>query len=556
VKRSEIGVVFGASVTVLILLTVVLFREFSTGVLVGPLPWDDCAIVAQALDRLAIISGGKSLLGITLQARSLAPHSPVADIQTMLGLLISGGATWGPYALNGVSVLGAALTVGLVANARRGLLAAASLLTILLIQPLTIFSLMALKADWKSGLFFAAATYLLFEATASRSRSLWTLGSAFLGLAILCKLTAFYLPVLALGILVLFWLCELRAKRADITSAPAFVSTAAAEGWAQRKELLRLAAICLLPFLLFFLWGSVSYYNIISYIRGALSPTWNDGLNYAQRVAFYGPFSNAAWGLAAIEAPLLVLAAVVRSWRRAPLVVHVLGATSLVTLAFFALLIIARNGDIEFSGSFLGLVLGMAMISAAALSERAWPAALVLATALGFAVFTPLAGFDVVLVQKEPPVSAEDRRAAGRSLSMAVDDIIRLQGEAPVLAEFMFEDSVAGFPNVGIEYARRTGRRIAVDRIDDLPAKPAQLASRDQAIFLLVLKPRNAHAGFRPEPRMAATADLVGTEQYVRSLAGFRQVAQYPWKNADLELFMRPPSAGPAAPENRPPSAP
>jgi hypothetical protein len=540
-KAGTTQLVLVISVAVALLLSVVLFREFTTGILVGPLPWDDCAIVAQAFDRLAIVASGKTLLQIALQARSLAPHSPVADIQAILGLLISGGAVWGPYVLNGLSVLAAALAVGLVANARRGLLIAASLLVILLIQPLTVFSLMALKADWKSGLFFATGIYLLFEAAASRQRSLWTAGSAFLGLAILCKLTAFYLPFIAVGILGLFGLCELRGRQLGAMSLSEFARMAVVEARLRRWELLRLLAICLLPFGLFFLWGSVSYYNLLTYIRMALSPRWKDGLDHVQRLSFYGPFSDRAWGLLALEGPLLGAAALVRAWRRNLLVLLVLLAVMLVALVFFALLIVADNANIEFSGSFIGILLGLAMVAAATLGPSWRSAGLTLTLCIGFAALSPLSGFDVVLAEKAPAVSAADRRAAMQSLAALVADVIRLEGPRPAQLEFLFEDSVAGFPNAEIEYMHRTGNRLAVDRIDDLPATPAQISSPDHAVFLVLMAPKTTGTspGYRPALRMATTADLAGAARYVQSLPDFQLAGRYPWKNAELQLFMR-----------------
>ena len=525
---------------VLLLISIVLFREFRTGILVGPLPWDDCAIVAQAFDRLAIISGATSLFDIALYARSLAPHSPVADVQAILGLLITGGAPWGPYLLNGVAALAVALTVGLVANARRGPVTATTLLVVLLIQPLTLFSFMALKADWKSGLFFAAAMYLLFEATVARSRRLWMGGSAFLGLAILCKLTAFYMPVPAVGILVLFWLCELRSRRPDATSLIGFAKVAGAEAWSRRAELLRLAAICLLPFALFFLWGSVSYYNLLIYIREALSARWNDGLDHIQRIAFYGPLRNPAWGVLGAEAPLLLVLAAIRSWRRDRLIFHILCAIVLIGLLFFALLIAPNNANIEFSGSFVGIVLGLTLVAAASLSASPRPAGAVLVVCLAFAAVSPLTGFDVVLTPKEPAVSIEDRQAVMASLRALVSDIARLQGDRPAHLDFMFEDAIAGFPNAAIEFTRLTGRRLSTARVDDLPMKgdPPPGAT----VYIVIMRPTGAAsaAGYRPQRRMAATADLEATERYVRSLPGLQLVGRYPWKNSELQLFMRP----------------
>jgi hypothetical protein len=544
-REGTIQIALMSAAAVVLLLSIVLFREFRSGILVGPLPWDDCAIVAQAFDRLTVISSSTSLLDAALHARYLAPHSPVADIQAILGLLVSGGAVWGPYVLNGVAALAVALTVGLVANARRGAVTAVTLLVILLLQPLMLFSFMALKADWKSGLFFATAIYLLFEAAVTRRRTLWTAGAAFLALAMLCKLTAFYMPVPVIGILILFWLCELKARRPEATSLVRFSKVAAAEAWGGRRELLRLMTICLLPFALFFLWGSVSYYNLLIYIREALSPRWNDGLDHLQRIAFYGPWRNPVWGVLGLEAPLLLAVAAMRGWRRDKLALHILCAIVFVAILFFGLLIAPDNANIEFSGSFVGIVLGLTLVAAASLSDSRWLARGVLALCVGFAAFSPLTGFDVVLTPKEPPVSTEDRHAAMGSLRAMVSDIARLSGAHPTHLNFMFEDSIAGFPNAAIEFTRQTGGRLSTGRIDELPIRPNQQSSADTSVFIVIMKPTGAAsaAGYRPQRRMPATADLEATARYVSALSDFQKVGEYPWKNARLQLFMRPAAA-------------
>jgi hypothetical protein len=114
----------------------------------------------------------------------------------------------------------------------------------------------------------------------------------------------------------------------------------------------------------------------------------------------------------------------------------------------------------------------------------------------------------------------------------------------------MFDDAVAGFPNAAIDYQRQTGHRLIVDRIDDLPAQPQQLHAKGSVTLLLVMAPdgKATPAGYRPQTRMPATANLAGTAGYVRTLPGFQLVGRYPWKNAQLQLFAdsAPPGSRPA----------
>ena len=73
-----------------------------------------------------------------------------------------------------------------------------------MVQPLTINALTYVKSDWTGGLLLVGALFLLNASVEKARPDLKLFGAGLLGLSILSKLTAFYLPVLALGILLLF----------------------------------------------------------------------------------------------------------------------------------------------------------------------------------------------------------------------------------------------------------------------------------------------------------------------------------------------------------------
>jgi hypothetical protein len=70
------------------------------GVLRGLLQCDDCVIILRGFENLDLLAHSRSVLGVLLAARHFDIHAPISDVQTMVGLLLSGGEIWGPYLLN------------------------------------------------------------------------------------------------------------------------------------------------------------------------------------------------------------------------------------------------------------------------------------------------------------------------------------------------------------------------------------------------------------------------------------------------------------------------
>jgi len=76
-------------------------------------------------------------------------HAPVSDIPTIVGLLLTGGAIWGPYALN-VSCLCLAIYAMSTAVASKNSIIFGSCVLLLLVQPITFIALTTLKSDWQT----------------------------------------------------------------------------------------------------------------------------------------------------------------------------------------------------------------------------------------------------------------------------------------------------------------------------------------------------------------------------------------------------------------------
>ena len=114
----------------------ILYYQLNYGKLVGLIPWDDCAIVLRSLENLDKLAQAHSLWHMLGAALHLDIHAPVSDIQAIVGLLLAGGATWGPYALN-VTCLCIAIYAISTTAASKDSIVFGTIVLFLLVQPTT-----------------------------------------------------------------------------------------------------------------------------------------------------------------------------------------------------------------------------------------------------------------------------------------------------------------------------------------------------------------------------------------------------------------------------------
>lgn len=524
----------------LILQALLLHQAFHGGEFTRSIPWDDCSILDLALLRLARATGAESLFGLVLMAQDLAPHSPVADIQSMLGYLLSGGQTWGPYLLNSLPLILGMLVVW-PALRQRSPWVAAALLILLVFQPITVYGLTNLKADWKGGFLAALSIFMFFEALTTGLRSRWIAASALLGAAVLCKLTAFYQPPLALIVLGLFHAAAVLqgepvadCKREHIQRSIGSLFRDLVSRW---RAILTDAALVVGPYALFFLYGSHSHFNTIKYIKHALSTTWTDGLTWSGRVALYGPVLNPAWGPLAWLLPVLAVLAALAFWRRRDLtLLQPVWLGFLAVGVFFAPLTFAKTSNIEFGGTFLGICLGTTLVLIARLGSLSRSAGvLALGLALLGALFTSFEPYRRQLTPDEQVAQAE----AVRTYGVLVEKIRALRNGADVTVNVFYEDSLVPHPNLGLMYFARTGRRLNTTRFDELPQDAEASAQAGGANFSLVLSPAagSTSAGYMPWPESWTTTHQVATQAFVRALPNTILQATFPWKNGRIELY-------------------
>jgi hypothetical protein len=513
-----------------------IFRLFRLGQLGGVLPWDDCLIVEQSLRRLELVSTSSTLAHIVRSFRILGPHSAIADGQTFLGLALTGGQAAGAYALN-VWALLAALAAVLLSTRKASIPVALGLTALLVTQPISSLSLIWLKADMKSGVLMAAALFVYYQSIVQQRRKLGLIASGLLGAAILCKLTAFYLPVLAVLVIGLVFLAEFWTRR-DEPSTGSIIAFARA----RRLHLAQCVALAVAPFAVFFAWAAVSSPSILDYIRYALAATWDDGLGYVGRALRYGPGRNEAWGLLHLEVLSLGAAALIAAiFTRDKVFFAFLTVGLVIAALFFLPLVAAGASNPEFSGTFLGVVVGLCLVAFDSLASpslrRAVPALLVVT---GFALLTPLS-FRAIAT---PEAIAQRRHEAvevEKSYRQVASLIAAQKPAAPVELLIFFEDEAAPYPNLSIFQFEQGGGPLFVTRIDQQLTQGEIDARIAKADYLLTLRPSDdgAAPGYRLIGQFSNRPYLAQTEALVAGRKDFVPTGSFPWKGGQLRLYRR-----------------
>jgi hypothetical protein len=510
-----------------LLQALVIYRDSHYGRLSGLIPWDDNAILVAALRRLTTVSASSSVADLLRHWRDLAPHAPIADLQATVGLALSNGSLLAPYWLNAVWVL---LIVILMLRALPHTpWGVAILLTAVLVsQSLSMPIFGGLKGDFKATLFLAVALLLLAEQARSGRSEAGYVGAAALSLATLCKLTAFYVPVFACAILLIFETASFVERR-----RPVRWQCAVSYLVENRRRIALQLAIAVVPFLLAFAWGARRSDNLIVYIRNALDATWTDGLTYGQRAAIYLPGGSYVWGqlgwLFVVVAPLFVLDCL-RARNRAELAV--LAATFAVALMFLLPLVVAKTSNPEFGSYFIGSVLGATLIALRGLAERsrAW-FMVMLAGVIVFVAAANIAG--------SPRLQDGALQESRKTYEKIIDEIVALEQRPNPTVYVMFEDSIAAHPNVSLLHFLKTGQianAFRIDRLDDQAAFAEQMKGADFVVSLVPASPE-VRAGYRLNDRFPASRELVLGDSMVASQPDMVRVASFPWRNGNLNLY-------------------
>lgn len=523
----------------------VIYYSFTYGLMRGPLPWDDCAVILRAIRNLDVMSQTHSVGRFLAAGRHVYIHAPISDLQTIAGLLLTGGAEWGPYVLCAVwpAVALAALATSNASSRSAMFFVAASAL--LLTQPLTTNALWWLKSDWQGGVLLAVATFVLFDAAETNSARGKIIGSVLLSLSLLCKLTAFYQIGLALITFGAFEVYGAVKRRGDTGSrAPAAPHARSIEGLRRglKGEDARLRMTCILiiilPYLAFFVHGGRS---LIGYIQFGLNPLWQDHLTIAERIWSYLPTSHEArnaWGMLHVEVLLLMgLAAIFAALRRSWTQLGALGLMCGLILLFYLPLFVANTSQPSYASLAIGMVAGAALVGLGILQQHIPRVApwLALAAIVALSPFTPLP-FTNFLDREGMALNPAEADAFDALQADVVEEIERAGLPQPRLAQ-IFDHILAPHPNIEIRYFKETGRFLDMLRVDNLAIPEAQSYVRSANFALTVVPDGSARTVPNLYPTWPLSSDPAAGDTFVQGEKQFQHVKAYPIRGGVVHLY-------------------
>jgi hypothetical protein len=524
----------------------ILYYQLNYGALVGLIPWDDCAIVLRALENLDKLAQAHSLWHMLGAALHLDIHAPVSDIQAIVGLLLAGGAIWGPYALN-VTCLCIAIYAISTTAAKKDSIFFGTIVLFLLVQPVTFRALAEVKSDWQSSILLATALFLLFDAEDNHNNSR-ILGAALLGLMLVTKMTAFYLPVLALAVFLLFEFYgalkpKLAAKDEPNLSPAAWKRALASLGEIDRQRMI-CTALILVPYLLFFYY---SHKALLPYIKAALGPIQRDGFTIPERLLFYSPLDGhvppdvqgAVWGGLHFMFLIFLSAALIAAlYKRAWL--HVLACIGVLPLAagFMAPLALAQASNITFGAPFFGTIIGGTLIFLRIFVANTprWGAlvAPIVVLALALPSTVPLSPLRDMIGTPLGRVELEHYRSINDDMVAAI--VSRATSAQPEVV-FTFDHSLMPYPNLSIRYFQRTGHFLSVYRIDDFsdPDDASLLANAD---FMVTITPTgDAHTVPNLPAYIPTSADPALGDARVRDSRRYGLITSYQVQGGEIRLY-------------------
>jgi hypothetical protein len=523
----------------------VFYYQMHYGTLSGLLQWDDCAIVLRGLQNIDRLVHSASGWGLVRAIYGLDVHSPLTDAQTIVGLLCSGGAVWGPYLF---SAMWLTLTLAALLHTfeRRDWLLAVVVVIVVLGQPLTVNALANVKSDWSGGLLLSGALFLLARGAVTGREDQKLQGAALLGLATLSKLTAFYLPIVAAGVLVLFechtTMLRIRAGGASGSGQRTLWSTLELVVQSMdRRSLLPRLSVGVGLFVLFFIY---KWKGTLLYIKGAMSSTWADGLTIAGRAHFYGPYgpdSAREWGNLHIFFVISLAAAVVVAWRRRDwLYPSVLLVLLVIGAVLLAPLLVAPASDHSFGSTFLGATLGTTLVSLDYLMRtfngvRRWiVAAVVLLITLP--VVWPLSNSSYY---SRYSITGAELRELSSTYGRIVDRIVTdSRQEHPGIIVF-FDNDFAPHPDLAIGYYQLTGQFPKMTRVDDLSDK-SWLPLLSESEFALTFVPdpnQNSGVASWLYPAYPISAEPARAEDVVKDSGRFGYIAPFRVPGGEIHLY-------------------
>jgi hypothetical protein len=298
-------------------------------------------------------------------------------------------------------------------------------------------------------------------------------------------------------------------------------------------------ALILVPYLLFFYYG---HKELLAYIQTALGPVFRDGLTVPERLLFYSPLNgHAPWGGLHFMFLIFLTAGLIaalskRAW------LHALACAGVLPIAavFLIPLVLARTSNVSYGAPFFGTIMGGTLIFLRIFTANTlkWGALVapivVLAVALPTAVpLSPLRD------QTDTPIGRAELEHYQTINDDMVGAIAHRETDKSARPEvvFTFDHSLLPYPNLSIRYFQRTGRFLAVDRIDDITDHSAASLLME-ADFMITITPTG---GARTVPnlwdKIPMSADPALGDARVRESGRYGLIASYQVQGGEIRLY-------------------
>lgn len=475
-QKSAFSRIIFLTVTLCLMQSFVIYRSINNGTMSGVIQWDDCAFLVRGIRNLHWITNSKTIAEAAKDIVTMQLHAPLADLQVLAGLLLTGGQVWGPFSLNLLLVL---LCLSII-NAREiqsSRVLFLALAVFMISQPITIHALTFLKPDWKAGLLVGSAILALKEGAEQHSLKLKILGSVLLSAAVTLKMTAFYLPLFSIGLVAAFEIYGAFLKYPsyeilDDKNGAQLVKYITANLRNKWRFWSVLSAIILIPWAVLFLQGFDHY---ISYIKGALNPYWHDNLSIPERLIFYSPWSEDgknAWGFLLHSFLFFFVAWLFFvPWKGEPVKLIPIILIICAALLLLLPLAIAPTSNLTFGATMMGVVLGgsLVMIRDISRSSPRVGSRVTLVAVVIFMLLSPIPlsnssyksfGSDV------PDISNAEQRQL-KNIYSSIAGEMRGSSEGVLTALVLYDHMYAPYRALTISYFEETGQLLRARYLRD-----------------------------------------------------------------------------------------
>ncbi|OUM02053.1 hypothetical protein A8M77_13165 [Variovorax sp. JS1663] len=383
--------------------------------------YDDVVYLIDGLRRLAVLDRQGIVGFLSDYVYAQPPHAPLVTLTSVLGLLLSAGAPWGPYLLNAGWIL-LVLLLGRFALRHANQWTRIGILVAALAIPMFGFVLAEFRPDPVWGLLvgFAVIVSASTDLIWARRRHLIALGLLF-GLTIVSKPTAAPASMVVLGIA---WIAQVSASML-VARARDISRTVRAGGW------VALGAACLfIPYLV------TNGAAILAYVREVMAgdSMWRTPGSAWEHITYYlsRPTGTLVLGWAWYAAlPLFAGCVALIAWFRDKQALPAFAAVMAATTTAYLIVTVSAVKSLMIGSILYGTIVAAVVWSLGYLMTRIpfRGSAVLVAGALVFAVaWVPRTG---QIHREDPSMLAAD--TANRTILPALTEVLRARPNATVL---------------------------------------------------------------------------------------------------------------------------